>query len=103
MDFGTLSTHSDKTVFRSADTGNFIQVEDMLREQPDTLKHSWLNRCLFLHSEVHQSREKMRVMLHRVVRHKEIEERAFAIYKSPENTDADQNWFHAELELLKAT
>jgi hypothetical protein len=41
------------------------------------------------------------MMLHQVVRHKDIGERAFLISQSPVSTDADQNWLRAEWELLQ--
>jgi hypothetical protein len=43
------------------------------------------------------------MMLHGVVRHQQIEERAFGIFQSPENTDADRNWLRAGLELLNVS
>src|SRR6188474_3976658 len=50
---------------------------------------------------VFPSRTNVRMMLHQVVRHKDIGERAFLISQSPVSTDADQNWLRAEWELLQ--
>jgi len=98
MDFGTLSVHSDKVFFHSEDTGHFTPVEDMAQGSSGFIE-AFLNQPAVLYSEIRQPREKTRMMLHQVVRHEQIAERAFGIFDSPESTDEEQNWLRAEREL----
>jgi hypothetical protein len=100
MDFGMLSVHSKQVFFHSHDTGTSTPVEDMAQGASGFIE-AFLNQpASVLYSEIIQPHEKRRMMLHEVVRHQQIEERAFGIFQSPESTDADQNWLRAELELL---
>ena len=100
MDFGTLSVHSNKVFFHSEDTGNLTPVEDMAQGSSGVIE-AFLNQpASVLYSEIREPREQTRMMLHQVVRHEQIEERAFSIFDSPESTGAEQNWLRAELELL---
>jgi hypothetical protein len=101
MDFGTFSVHSKKVVFHSRDTGLFTPVEDMAQGAHGVIE-GFLNQPVsVVYSEIRQPHEKTRMMLHEVVRHAQIGERAFGIYESPERADAEQNWLRAELELLQ--
>ena len=101
MDFGMLSVHSNQVFFRSHDTGTLSPVEDMAQGASGFIEAFMNQPASVSYSEIHQPREKVRMMLHQVVRHKEIEERAFLISQSPVSTDADQNWLRAERELLQ--
>lgn len=100
MDFGTLSVHSGKVFFHSQDTGVLTPVEDMAQGSSGFIEAFLNQQTSVLYSEIRQPREKTRMMLHEVVRHEEIEKRAFGIYNSPQSTDAKQNWLRAERELL---
>ena len=100
MDFGMLAVHSSKVFFHSHDTGAFTRVEDMAQGSSGFIE-AFLNQpASVLYSEIRQPPEKTSLMLHQVVRHQQIEERAFGIFQSPESTDANQNWLRAERELL---
>lgn len=100
MDFGMLSVRSKQVFFRSHDTGTVTPVEDMAQGASGFIE-AFLNQpASVVYSEIRQASEKTRMMLHEVVRHQQIEERAFGIFHSPESTDADQNWLRAERELL---
>ena len=100
MDFGMLSVHAKQVFFHSHDTGTSTPVEDMAQGASGFIE-AFLNQpASVVYSEILQPRQKPRMMLHEVVRHRQIEERAFGIFQSPESADADQNWLRAELELL---
>ena len=101
MDFGRLSVHSGKVVFHSLDTGIFTPVEDMAQGAHGFVE-AFLNQPVsVVYSEIRQPHERTRMMLHEVVRHEQVGERAFLISESAESADAEQNWLRAELELLQ--
>ena len=100
MDYGMLSAHAKQVFFHSHDTGASTPVEDMAQGASGFIE-AFLNQpASVVYSEILQPQQKARMMLHEVVRHRQIEERAFGIFQSPENADADQNWLRAEAELL---
>ena len=99
VDYGQFLEESNAVMFRSRSSHRFIPVENMAQGARGFIEQFFGDPVSVSYSEI-QGAQRPRMMVHEIVRHRDLALRAHQISKSSESASAEANWLRAERELL---